>query len=93
MSAIYSLNLISQGENNRLVYILSRLGRCGSGGRGFGYLPISSFHNTVLYSTLMPCYLCAGAVVQFGIKKVIAGESKTFPGSEGVDGRSWSRGN
>jgi cytosine deaminase len=29
----------------------------------------------------MPCYLCAGAVVQFGIKKVIAGESATFPGA------------
>ena len=30
----------------------------------------------------MPCYLCAGAVVQFGIKKVYAGESKTFPGAK-----------
>jgi len=29
----------------------------------------------------MPCYLCAGAVVQFGIKKVYAGESETFPGA------------
>ncbi|MGC1393088.1 MAG: deaminase, partial [Coleofasciculaceae cyanobacterium] len=35
-----------------------------------------------LYSTLMPCYLCAGAVVQFGIKKVIAGESETFAGAK-----------
>ena len=42
---------------------------------------IGSYKGTVLYSTLMPCYLCAGAVVQFGIKKVIAGESKTFPGA------------
>jgi cytosine deaminase len=42
---------------------------------------IGSFHNTVLYSTLMPCYLCAGAVVQFGIKKVIVGESRTFAGA------------
>ncbi|HKI78501.1 MAG TPA: nucleoside deaminase [Ignavibacteriaceae bacterium] len=42
---------------------------------------IGSYKDTVLYSTLMPCYLCAGAVVQFGIKKVIAGESKTFPGA------------
>src|SRR5256714_12355610 len=42
---------------------------------------IGSFRGTVLYSTLMPCYLCAGAVVQFGIKKVIAGESQTFPGA------------
>ena len=43
---------------------------------------IGSYQGTTLYSTLMPCYLCAGAVVQFGIKKVIAGESQTFPGAE-----------
>ena len=42
---------------------------------------IGSFQRTVLYSTLMPCYLCAGAVVQFGIKKVIVGESRTFAGA------------
>ncbi len=42
---------------------------------------IGSYKGVVLYSTLMPCYLCAGAVVQFGIKKVIAGESKTFSGA------------
>ena len=42
---------------------------------------IGNYTDTILYSTLMPCYLCAGAVVQFGIKKVIAGESKTFTGA------------
>jgi cytosine deaminase len=42
---------------------------------------IGSFRDTVLYSTLMPCYLCAGAVVQFGIRKVVVGESRTFPGA------------
>jgi cytosine deaminase len=42
---------------------------------------IGSYEGTVLYSTLMPCYLCAGAVVQFGIKKIVVGESKTFPGA------------
>ena len=36
---------------------------------------IGSYRGTVLYSTLMPCFLCAGAVVQFGIKKVIVGEN------------------
>ena len=41
---------------------------------------IGNYKNTVLYSTLMPCYLCSGAVVQFGIKKVIVGESVTFQG-------------
>jgi cytosine deaminase len=42
---------------------------------------IGSFRDTTLYSTLMPCYLCAGAVVQFGIRKVVVGESKTFEGA------------
>ncbi|MFA6029791.1 MAG: nucleoside deaminase [Elusimicrobiota bacterium] len=41
---------------------------------------VGSYAGAVLYSTLMPCYLCSGAVVQFGIKKVVAGESRTFPG-------------
>lgn len=43
---------------------------------------IGTYKDTTLYSTLMPCYLCAGAVVQFGIKKVIVGESETFPGAK-----------
>ena len=41
---------------------------------------IGNYKDTVLYSTLMPCYLCSGAIVQFGIPKVYAGESKTFLG-------------
>lgn len=43
---------------------------------------IRSYTGTVLYSTLMPCYLCAGAIVQFGINKVVAGESENFQGAE-----------
>jgi cytosine deaminase len=42
---------------------------------------IGSFRNTILYSTLMPCYLCAGAAVQFRIPKVVVGESRTFAGA------------
>lgn len=42
---------------------------------------ISSYGNCILYSTLMPCYLCAGAIVQFGIRDVIVGESRTFYGA------------
>lgn len=43
---------------------------------------IGNYKGTTLYSTLMPCYLCAGAVVQFGIKKVIAAESANFAGAK-----------
>lgn len=42
---------------------------------------IGSYRNTVIYSTLMPCYMCAGTIVQFKIPKVIVGESRTFPGA------------
>lgn len=42
---------------------------------------VGRYQNTVLYSTLMPCYLCAGAVVQFEIPRVIVGESETFTGA------------
>jgi len=43
---------------------------------------IGVYKDTVLYSTLMPCYLCAGASVQFGIKKVVAGENESFSGAQ-----------
>jgi len=43
---------------------------------------IRKYNDTTLYSTLMPCYLCAGAIVQFGIKRVVVGESQTFSGAQ-----------
>ncbi len=43
---------------------------------------IGNYKDTVLYSTLMPCYLCAGAVVQFGINIVVVGENTSFEGAE-----------
>lgn len=52
---------------------------------------LQSHAGLTLYSTLMPCYMCAGAVVQFDIRRVIVGESRTFEGaadfmrSHGVD--------
>jgi creatinine deaminase len=46
--------------------------------RNTGWL--GRFRDTVLFSTLMPCFLCAGAVVRFGICKVIVGDSRVFAG-------------
>ena len=42
---------------------------------------VGSYKDTVIYSTLMPCYMCAGTIVQFKIPKVIVGESRTFDGA------------
>ena len=42
------------------------------------------FRGTTLYSTLMPCNLCAGAAIQFGVSRVVAGESHNFAGARAV---------
>ncbi len=42
---------------------------------------IGKYDGRVLYSTFIPCYLCSGAVVQFGIRKVFVGESENFSGA------------
>lgn len=39
-----------------------------------------SYRTSVLYTTLAPCAMCAGAIVQFGIPRVVVGEDRTFPG-------------
>ena len=47
-----------------------------------------AYADATLYSTLMPCFLCSGAVVQFGIRRVVVGESVTFPGGHAPAGTS-----
>ena len=47
--------------------------------RNAGRVP--TYDGTVLYSTMMPCHLCAGAVIYLGIKKVVVGEAETFDGA------------
>lgn len=42
-----------------------------------------SYRNTVMATTLAPCWYCSGLVVQFGIGTVVVGESETFRG--GID--------
>jgi cytosine deaminase len=41
---------------------------------------IGSYRGTTIYSTLMPCYMCSGTIVQFRIMRVVVGEAKSFPG-------------
>ncbi|HEY8701372.1 MAG TPA: nucleoside deaminase [Arthrobacter sp.] len=39
-----------------------------------------SYRDTVLYTTLAPCAMCTGTIIQFKIPKVVVGEAETFPG-------------
>lgn len=47
-----------------------------------------SYKNTIMVTTLAPCWYCSGLVRQFGIGTVVVGESQTFQG--GID---WLREN
>jgi cytosine deaminase len=40
----------------------------------------ATYRDTVLYTTLAPCAMCAGTIVQFKIPRVVVGEQRTFPG-------------
>jgi cytosine/creatinine deaminase len=51
------------------------------------------YDGATLYTTLSPCMMCAGTALQFGVRRVVVGENRNFPGnidflrSHGVDVR------
>ena len=47
-----------------------------------GRLPASVYKESVLYTTLSPCAMCTGAILLYGIPKVVIGENRTFMGEE-----------
>ncbi len=47
-----------------------------------GRIKASDYRRATLYSTLSPCDMCSGAVLLYGIPKVIIGENTTFCGPE-----------
>jgi cytosine deaminase len=47
-----------------------------------GRQPASVYRDCVLYTTLSPCPMCSGAIVLYGIPKVVIGENKSFMGEE-----------
>ena len=47
-----------------------------------GRMPGADYRKAVLYSTLSPCDMCSGAVLLYGIPRVVIGENRTFQGPE-----------
>ena len=47
-----------------------------------GRQPASVYRESVLYTTLSPCSMCSGAILLYGIPRVIIGENQTFLGEE-----------
>jgi len=47
-----------------------------------GRQPAAVYREATLYTTLSPCAMCSGAILLYGIRRVIIGENKTFLGEE-----------
>ena len=47
-----------------------------------GRQPASVYRESVLYTTLSPCPMCSGAILLYGIPRVVIGENRTFMGEE-----------
>jgi cytosine deaminase len=47
-----------------------------------GRYPAADYRRAILYSTLSPCDMCSGAILLYGISKVVVGENRTFQGPE-----------
>ena len=49
-----------------------------------GRQPASVYREATLYTTLSPCAMCSGAILLYGIRRVIIGVNKTFVGEEAL---------
>ena len=47
-----------------------------------GRLRAEDYRNSTIYSTLSPCDMCSGAILLYGIPRVVIGENHTFKGPE-----------
>lgn len=47
-----------------------------------GRLPAATYARCTMYTTLSPCSMCSGAILLYGIPRVVIGENQTFLGSE-----------
>lgn len=47
-----------------------------------GRLSAASYRRSTIYTTLSPCHMCSGAILLYGIPRVVIGENRTFMGAE-----------
>ena len=49
-----------------------------------GRQPACVYRESVLYTTLSPCAMCSGAILLYGIPRIVIGENRTFMGEEAL---------
>lgn len=79
---VHQGRIIGRGHNRRVqqgsVILHGEMDAFENAGRQ----PASVYRESVLYTTLSPCPMCSGAILLYGIPKVIIGENRTFLGEE-----------
>jgi cytosine deaminase len=79
---VYNNEILGKGHNKRIqkgsVVLHGEMDALENAGR----LSAQVYQNSTLYTTLSPCHMCSGAILLYGIKKVIIGENITFKGAE-----------
>ncbi len=79
---VHNGKILGQGHNKRVqdgsVVLHGEMDALENAGRQ----PASVYKESVIYTTLSPCPMCSGAILLYGIPKVIVGENKTFLGAE-----------
>ena len=78
----YKGKIIGRGHNRRVQQGSTVLHGEMDAFENAGRQPASVYRECTLYTTLSPCPMCSGAILLYGIPKVIVGENTTFLGEE-----------
>lgn len=81
---VYQGEIIGRGHNQRVQNGSPILHGEMSAFQNAGRLPAAVYKASVLYTTLSPCAMCSGAILLYGIPKVVIGENLTFMGEENL---------
>lgn len=76
--------IIGRGHNRRIQKNSAILHGEMDAFENAGRQPASVYREAVLYTTLSPCAMCSGAILLYGIPKVVVGENLTFLGEEAL---------
>lgn len=81
---VHNGKIIGRGHNRRVQQGSAILHGEMDALENAGRLPASVYKESVLYTTLSPCAMCTGAILLYGIPKVVIGENRTFMGEEAL---------
>lgn len=79
---VHNGKIIGRGHNQRVQKGSTTLHGEMDALENAGRQPASVYRECTLYTTLSPCPMCSGAILLYGIPKVIVGENQTFMGDE-----------